>query len=90
MAARIRRLRHTDGTRAKIKAGMLIKKLTDHALGNSEIMTTGQVNAAKILLGKTLPDLKALEHSTIDDEGAPTGFKVQFTNDKEPIDPPKV
>ena len=53
-------------------------------------MTASQVNAAKILLGKTLPDLKALEHSTVDEDGVTTGFKVEFTNDKRDSDTSEV
>jgi hypothetical protein len=34
----------------------------DCALGVSE-MTTNQVQAARILLGKSVPDLKAVDHS---------------------------
>lgn len=41
---------------------MLINRLTDHILGKVELDAT-QVQSIKILLGKTLPDLKATEHS---------------------------
>ena len=34
-----------------------------HSLADSDIMTTSQVNAAKILLNKVIPDMKAIEHS---------------------------
>ena len=50
-----------ENTRKKIKAGMLIKRLTDHALSDEDMMSTSQVNAAKILLGKTLPDLSNVD-----------------------------
>lgn len=80
MAARKNRIKQSDDTRAKIQASQLIKRLTTHALGDDELMTVSQVNAAKILLGKTLPDLKALEHSTVDEDGKTTGFNVTFTN----------
>lgn len=59
MAAR-KRLRLTDEHRKKIQTTMLIKRLSDHIVGKVEMSAT-QVNAAKILLGKALPDLSAVE-----------------------------
>tara|TARA_R110002050_G_scaffold294042_1_gene451369 strand:+ start:522 stop:794 length:273 start_codon:yes stop_codon:yes gene_type:complete len=90
MPPRTTRIRQTDDTRKKIQATQLIKRLTTHALSDTELMTASQVNAAKILLGKTLPDLKALEHSTVDEDGVTTGFKVEFTNDKRDSDTSEV
>ena len=68
MAARIRKIRHDDETRAKIKTSQLVNRLTDHALGKVEMQAT-QVTAALGLLKKALPDLAAIEHSG---EGKPT------------------
>ena len=62
MAARIRKIRHDDETRAKIKTSQLVNRLTDHVLGKVE-MTATQVTAALGLLKKALPDLAAIEHS---------------------------
>jgi len=62
MAARMRP-DQVESTREKIKSTQIIKRLTKHALSDVEIMTASQVNAAKILLGKTIPDLKAIEHT---------------------------
>ena len=53
--------------RDKIKAGMVINKLLAHVKGEIE-MTSTQVQAARILLSKILPDLKVIavsEHSLI-------------------------
>lgn len=50
-------------TKKKIQASQLINRLTDHALADVSIMDASQVNAAKILLNKIIPDLKAVEHS---------------------------
>lgn len=47
---------------ARIKADLLRKRLEDHALGKCEMSAT-QVTAARALLAKVLPDLKAIEHS---------------------------
>ena len=48
--------------RDSIRSGVLIKRLKDHACGKAE-MTSTQIQAARILLSKTLPDLKAVDHS---------------------------
>lgn len=47
---------------------MLLEKLESHVLGKAELTAT-QVNAAKILLGKVIPDMKAIEHSGGIDNG---------------------
>lgn len=52
MAARLNP-RHSEMVRAKIQASQLVNRLTAHALGENE-MTATQVQAAKILLDKTL------------------------------------
>lgn len=48
--------------REAIQTSMILKRVNKHALGEVE-MTAGQLQAANILLKKTLPDLKATEHS---------------------------
>lgn len=67
MATR-KQLWHPDEVRAKIQASQLINRLTEHALSNLPIMDASQVNAAKILLGKAIPDLSAVQ-LTGKDEG---------------------
>src|SRR5690348_14770618 len=62
MAATLGRHWSTDRFRTKIKAGMLRKRLQDHALGNVEMSAT-QIRAAEILLKKAVPGLTAVEHS---------------------------
>lgn len=59
MAAR-KNLNHDQRTRERIQTSQLVNRLEDHILSGKE-MTATQVNAAKVLLGKTLPDLKQLE-----------------------------
>lgn len=51
---------HQEDVRAKIQASQLVNRLTGHVLGTVEMSAT-QVQAAKILLGKTLPDLSSVE-----------------------------
>lgn len=62
MAARINKIRHDDQTRAKIKAGNIINRLTKLIAGEIE-MPPHAVTAALGLLRKTLPDLTSVEHS---------------------------
>lgn len=49
-------LEHSPLTRARIKTGMLIKRLSDHVEGKCELTAT-QVRAAEVLLRKKMPDL---------------------------------
>lgn len=62
MASR-KQLWHPDEVKKKIQASQLINRLTDHALSDEPIMDASQVTAAVKLLGKVVPDLKAVEHS---------------------------
>jgi hypothetical protein len=62
MAAR-KQLWHPDEVRQKIQTSQLINRLTEHALSKKPIMDASQVNAAVRLVGKVIPDLKAVEHS---------------------------
>lgn len=59
MAARIRK-HHQDEVRARIQTSQLVNRLTDHALGKTE-MTATQVRAVEILLKKSIPDLQSVE-----------------------------
>jgi hypothetical protein len=63
MAGRKAGFRHNEETRAKIQASALITRLMDHITSDQPIMDASQVNAAKALLNKVLPDLSAVEHS---------------------------
>ena len=66
MAARKNKPLHDDKTKRLIQASQLLNRLISHA--NDEIdMTASQVNAAKIVIGKAIPDLKAVEYR--DSEG---------------------
>lgn len=52
--------RHQDMVRQKIRASMLINHLQRHATGKRE-MTQSQIQAAKILLDKAVPNLHSSE-----------------------------
>jgi len=68
MAARKLRPFHTDEIRAKIQASQLVNRLTDHVFGKIEL-TPAQVASAKILLGKSVPDLSAVQLSGNGEDG---------------------
>ena len=63
MAARTNKLQHEEKTKRLIQASQLLNRLIQHAKGEIE-MTQSQVNAAKIVIGKSIPDLKAMELSS--------------------------
>ena len=49
--------------RERIQTGMILERLDKHVLGELE-MTSTQIQAARILLSKTLPDLTHQENAT--------------------------
>lgn len=53
---------HDATTRKRIQVSHIIKRLHDHIDGKAGMSAT-QVNAAKILLNKCLPDLQSIELS---------------------------
>jgi hypothetical protein len=60
MAKRTETPLHADKTKKLIQASQLINRLILHANGKCDMSAT-QVNAAKIVIGKVIPDLKAIE-----------------------------
>jgi len=62
MAARTNKPLHEEKTKRLIQASQLLNRLTSHANGEIE-MTQSQVNAAKIVIGKAIPDLR---HETVE------------------------
>lgn len=69
MAGRKAGFRHNEETRSRIKAQQLINRLQKHVDADEPLLDASQVNAAKSLLNKVLPDLKAIEHSGQGDNG---------------------
>jgi hypothetical protein len=53
--------RHNEDTRKKIKAAQIINRLEKHVFSDKPILDASQVNAAKALLNKVLPDLQAVD-----------------------------
>jgi hypothetical protein len=81
MAARLT-TRQATKTRDAIQTGLLVNRLQDHAVGNIE-MTTSQIRAAQILLNKTIPDLKAIEHSGDAENPVITKIEKHIVDPKE-------
>jgi hypothetical protein len=79
MAARIRKIRHDEETRLKIKVAQLINRLTAHASGEVELSAT-QVRAIEILLRKALPDLTNM---SLDVDSAPITFQFDLAKKKD-------
>lgn len=75
MAARIR-ARHQDEIRAKIQASNLIHRVQQYAMGElaDEDISPNRLNAIKMLLNKTLPDLQSVEHSGDSDNPVSLAF----------------
>lgn len=62
MAARVRKIRHDDETRAKIQAAQIINRFQKCIMGEIDL-TSQQVSCGKALLDKVLPNLQATELS---------------------------
>jgi len=79
MSGRQPGFRHNEDTRAKIQAQQLINRLQAHVDADSPVLDASQVNAAKALLNKVLPDLKAVEVSG--NEDSPLTLTVNIGGD---------
>ena len=62
MAARLR-AKHQDEIRSKIQVSQLINRVNAYAMGelSDEEVSSNRLNAIKLLLNKTLPDLSSVE-----------------------------
>lgn len=79
MSGRQAGFRHNEDTRAKIQAAQIINRLESHVFADMPgNMDASQVNAAKALLNKVLPDLKAHEHTG--EAGGPLQVIIQSTD----------
>lgn len=58
-----KQLWHPDEVRKKIQTSQLINRLTKHALSDEPIMDASQVQAARALIDKVIPNQKHVEVS---------------------------
>ena len=73
--------RHHEDTRKKIQAAQIINRLEKHVFADSPLMDASQVNAAKALLNKVLPDLSAV--TLAGDKDSPLSINiVRYADDK--------
>jgi hypothetical protein len=77
MAARTNKPLHDDKTKERIRASQLLNRLTQCANGEVEL-SPAQIQAAKIVIGKIIPDLKAIEHSGPDGGPVQSSVTVEF------------
>ena len=59
MPARKYKLHHKEKDKALIRASMLLNRLNDFVNGKCEL-SAAQVNAARVVINKAIPDLKAM------------------------------
>jgi len=79
MAERTNKKYHDTKTKRLISASQLLNRLIDHA--NDKIdMTASQVQAAKVVIGKSIPDLKAVELTGKDGEMLNIGLTIGFVS----------
>lgn len=74
--AKRKQLWHPDDVKAKIKTSQLINRLTDHALSPTPIMDASQVQAARALIAKVLPDVKEIDHKSSDGSMTPQRIEL--------------
>ena len=70
--------RQDERCRSAIQTTKILQRVNKHAMGKIE-MTATQIKAAEILLRKTMPDLKAIEHQG---DGGPLVVKIVRYSDK--------
>jgi hypothetical protein len=79
MAARLT-TRQATLVRDRIKTTLILKRLEDHVDGKNEMSAT-QIQAARILLGKAIPDLQAVAHTGSDGGPVQVTFNVRLAGD---------
>jgi hypothetical protein len=76
MAARKRKVTLSDNWKDGIRASNVMRRLYDHCNGDTE-MSMSQINAAKIILSKIVPDLARTELTGDEDKPLRTVIKWQ-------------
>lgn len=74
MAARKKKVLHDEKTKDLIRASQLLNRLTLFANGQCDL-SAAQVNAAKIVIGKVIPDMRYVEHGG--DDKRPLVFRME-------------
>lgn len=81
MAARTNKIKHDEKTKRLIGATQLLNRLISHANGEID-MTPTQVQAAKIVIAKSIPDLRQTDVNVGGQPDNPivTKIEVEFVN----------
>jgi len=79
MAARKNKPNHDDQTKRRIQASQLLNRLNLFANGKVE-MSAAQVQAARVVIGKSIPDLKSIEHTGKDGGPIEHTVRVEFVD----------
>jgi len=84
MAARLRKT-HQDDVRAKIQTSNLITRVQKYAMGelSDEDISSNRLNAIKLLLSKTLPDLSSVEMTGDANNPLAMSLQVSFVKSGE-------
>jgi hypothetical protein len=70
---------HPDEVRKRIQASQLLNRLNDHALSQNEVkMDATQIQAARILLSKVLPDLASTTIQGDQEKPIQHRLKIEF------------
>jgi hypothetical protein len=79
MAARLK-AKHQDDIRTKIQVSNLITRVQKYALGelDDEDISSNRLNAIKMLLAKTLPDLSSVTISGDNENPLQIGVAIEF------------
>lgn len=73
----------SEDWRKSIQASNIMRRLSDHSEGKVQ-MTATQINAAKIVLGKCIPDLARTEHTGLNGGAMEVAnVDVRGLNDKD-------
>ena len=81
MAARVNKRLHDEQTKRRIQASQLLNRLILHANNKVDISAT-QIIAAKIVIGKSIPDLKSIEYKGNDEKPVQRHMIVEFVEPK--------
>jgi hypothetical protein len=76
MAARKHKVQHTQRDKDRIRASQLLNRLDLFANGKV-LLSAAQVQAARIVIGKVVPDLKSIE--VAGDPDKPLGTNMHHT-----------
>lgn len=77
MAVRTLKRYHDEKTKRLIRASQLLNQLTKHANGELE-MTISQIQAARVVINKEIPDVTRTEVSGPEGSPIPVGIQVSF------------